>query len=432
MPANTASLPPGPRLPALAQGLWFALRPVDFFEICRKRYGDPFSVRLPSNPVVIMFSEPSAIREIFTGDENVLRAGEATVILRPIVGPNSLLLLDGERHDRERKMMSPPFHGERMRAYAEVMREATERAIARWPVGEPFPLMRETQAITLDVIVRAVFGMTDDAAMAALSDKLRRFITAAVNPIYLWQRLQVDLGPLTPWGRFLRLRREIDALLDKEIAARRNDGGAERDDVLSLLLSARDENGEPMGDAELRDELMTLLLAGHETTASSLAWTVHRILTEPGVHERAASDGEYLDAVIKETMRMNPVIPDVLRIVKAPLRIGGLDLPAGVAVAPNIYAAHHRTDTWGDPYVFRPDRFLGTRPSPYEFIPFGGGMRRCLGAAFALYEMKIVLSTLLARTELAIAPGYKLRVVRRNITWAPSDGMPVVVTRRAA
>jgi len=427
-----AALPPGPRLPALAQGLWFAMRPVDYFEICRKRYGDPFTVRLPSTPPVIMFSDPGAIREIFTGDEELLRAGEATVILQPIVGPNSLLLLDGNRHHRERRMMSPPFHGERMRAYADVMREATERAIARWPIGESFPLMRETQAITLDVIVRAVFGMTDGTAMAALSDKLRRFIAAAVNPIYLWQRLQVDLGPLTPWGRFVRLRREIDELLDREIAARRNGDGTQRDDVLSLLLSARDENGAPLGDAELRDELMTLLLAGHETTASSLAWTVHRILTEPGVRERAASDGDYLDAVVKETMRMNPVIPDVMRIVKAPMRIGGCDLPAGVGVAPNIYAAHHRTDTWGDPYTFRPDRFLATKPSPYEFIPFGGGMRRCLGAAFALYEMKIVLSTLLARTELAIAPGYKLRVVRRSITWAPSDGMPVVVTRRAA
>lgn len=432
MTNGTPALPPGPRLPALAQGLWFALRPVDYFERCRQRYGDPFTVRLPATPPVVMFSAPAAIREIFTGDEEVLRAGEATVVLRPVVGPHSLLLLDGERHHRERRMMSPPFHGERMRAYADVMREATERAIARWPVGRPFPLLRETQAITLDVIVRAVFGLTDGAAMAALTDKLRRFVAAAVNPIYLWPGLQVDLGPLTPWGRFLRLRRQIDALLDAEIAARRDAGNPPRDDVLSLLLAARDEQGNPMGDAELRDELMTLLLAGHETTASSLAWTVHRILTEPGIYERAADDEEYLDAVVKETMRLTPVIPDVLRIVKAPLRIDGWELPAGVAVAPNIYAAHHRPDTWGDPEAFRPERFLGMRPSPYEFFPFGGGMRRCLGAAFALYEMRIVLSTLLARTALALAPGYRLRVVRRSVTWAPSDGMPVVVTRRAA
>jgi len=429
---GTAGLPPGPRLPALAQGLWFAMRPIDYFESCRSRYGDPFTVRLPSTPPVVMFSEPSAIRDIFTGDEDVLRAGEATVILRPIVGANSLLLLDGARHLRERRMMMPPFHGERMRTYADVMREATERAIAAWPVGQAFPLLSETQAITLDVIVRAVFGMSEGPAMAALSDRLRRFVTAAVNPIYLWERLQVDLGPLTPWGRFVRLRGEIDALLDAEIAARRAAGSPEQNDVLSLLLAARDEHGTPMGDAELRDELITLLVAGHETTASSLAWAMHRILTEPGVRERASRDGEYLDAVVKETMRTNPVIPDVLRIVKEPIRIGGIDLPAGVAVAPNIYAAHRRPETWPEPHVFRPERFLGTRPGPYEFFPFGGGMRRCLGAAFALYEMKIVLSTILGTTELTIAPGYRLRVVRRNITWAPSDGMPVVLTRRAA
>jgi cytochrome P450 len=429
---DAAVLPPGPRLPALAQGLWFAMRPVDYFEICRERYGDPFTVRLPSTPPVVMFSEPSAIRDIFTGDEDLLRAGEATVILRPIVGANSLLLLDGARHLRERRMMMPPFHGERMRTYADVMREATERAIAAWPVGRPFPLLAETQAITLDVIVRAVFGMSEGPSMAALSDRLRRFVAAAVNPIYLWRRLQVDLGPLTPWGRFVRLRREIDGLLDAEIAARRDAGGPERNDVLSLLLAARDEHGAPMGDAELRDELMTLLVAGHETTASSLAWAGHRILTEPGVRERASSDGEYLDAAVKETLRMNPVIPDVLRIVKEPIRIGGIDLPAGVAVAPNIYAAHHRPEAWPEPHAFRPERFLGARPGPYEFFPFGGGMRRCLGAAFALYEMRIVLSTILAGAELRIAPGYRLRVVRRNITWAPSDGMPVVLTRRAA
>jgi cytochrome P450 len=431
------------------QGLWFVTRPVEYFEHCRRRYGQPYTLRLPSTPPVVLFSDPAAIREIFTGDEEVLRAGEATVVLRPILGPNSLLLLDGERHLRERRMMMPPFHGERMRTYGDVMREVTERSVSTWPIGRPFPLMRETQAITLEVIVRTVFGVTDVVAMEALSDRLRRFIAQAVNPIYLWPLLQVDLGPLSPWGRFVRLRREIDGLLDGEIASRRTTGDADREDVLSLLLAARDEHGAPMGDAEVRDQLMTLLLAGHETTATSLAWTVHRILSEPGVYEHARAEAlaavdsggvtaenvgqlEYLDAVIKETMRMNPVIPDVLRILKQPMRIGGVDLPAGTAVAPNIYAAHHRPETWPDPYRFRPERFLGTRPSPYAFFPFGGGMRRCLGMAFALYEMKVVLATLLARAELAPVPGYRVRVVRRNITWVPSEGMPVVVTRRAA
>jgi cytochrome P450 len=444
-----STLPPGPPLPALAQGVWFLTRPVDYFERCRVRYGDPFTLRLPSTPPVVMFGEPGAIRDIFTADEDVLRAGEATVVLQPILGPNSLLLLDGDRHLVERRMMLPAFHGDRMRAYADVMREVTERALERWPAGRSFPLLHETQAITLDVILRTVFGLADGAAMDRLRALLRRFVASAVNPVYLWKRLQIDLGPHSPWGRFVRLRGEIDALLDAEIAARRRDGAVERSDVLHLLVAARDEAGAPMTDAQLRDELMTLLLAGHETTATALAWTMHRILTERGVLDRVRAElsrvarggrvvtddlGQlpYLDAVIKETLRLNPVIPDVMRLVKRPVRIGGIELPPGVAAAPNIYGAHRRPEVWPEPERFRPERFLEGRPSAYEFLPFGGGGRRCLGMAFALYEMKIVLASLLARADFAIAPGYGMRVVRRNVTWGPSKGMPVVVTRRAA
>jgi cytochrome P450 len=346
-------------------------------------------------------------------------------------------------------MMMPPFHGDRMRTYGETMRDVTERALATWPVGRPFPILPETQAITLDVIVRTVFGLAEGAAMETLRERLRRFVSSAVNPVYLWRALQVDLGRWSPWGRFVRLRHDIDALLDTEIDARLAAGNPERKDVLHLLLAARDDAGEPMTRAQLRDELMTLLLAGHETTATALAWTMHRILTEPGVLGRVtseldgiASDGriavesvgtlEYLDAVVKETLRLNPVIPDVMRLVKQPVRIGGVELPPGVAAAPNIYAAHRRAETWPEPDRFRPERFLGTKPSPYEFFPFGGGSRRCIGMAFALHELKVVLATLLARAEFALAPGYGVRVVRRNITWVPSEGMPVVLTRRAA
>jgi cytochrome P450 len=439
------TLPPGPKLPALLQGLEFLRRPVEFFDHCRARYGDPFTVQLPTTPPVVLFSDPVAIREIFTADDDDLHAGEATAMLRPILGANSLLLLDGDRHLHERRMMMPPFHGDRMRAYGETMQRVTERAMASWPAGTPFPILPETQAITLDVIMRTVFGLEDGAAMATLRDRLRRFVAIAVNPLYLWPRAQVDLGPLSPWGRFLRLRRDIDGILAGEIAARRAAAETGRDDVLSMLLSARDEQGAPMSDAQLRDELMTLLLAGHETTATALAWTVHRILTEPGVLERVRSELgsgaltaerlarlEYLDAVIRETLRLNPVIPDVMRIVKRPQRIGGVELPVGVGAAPNIHAAHRRPEAWPEPERFRPERFLGTKPSPYEFFPFGGGVRRCIGMAFALYEMKVVLATLLSRADLAIAPGYGVRVVRRNVTWVPSEGMPVVLTRRAA
>jgi cytochrome P450 len=444
------TLPPGPRLPALVQGLWFVRRPVEFFDRCRARYGDPFTIRLPSNPAVVMYSDPAAIREIFTADADALRAGEATgALLRPILGPSSLLVIDGDRHLRERRMMMPPFHGDRMRAYGDTMRGVTERAVATWPTGRPFPLMHETQQITLDVILRTVFGLAEGAAMTRLRGLLRRFVALAMHPLYLWPPLQADLGPLSPWGRFVRLRREIDALLDAEMAARRAARDPGRTDVLELLLAARDETGAPMPDPDVRDQLMTLLLAGHETTATALAWTVHRVLTEPGVEnalrrELAAvvGDGpvtpdqvarlEYLDAVAKETLRLNPVIPDVIRLVKRTTRIGGIDIPAGVAVAPNIHATHRRPDVWPDPPRFRPERFLETKPGPYEFFPFGGGIRRCLGMAFALYEMKVVLATILARTRLALAPGYAIRVVRRNVTWVPSEGMPVVLARRAA
>ncbi len=445
----TSTLPPGPRLPAILQGLEFVRRPVGFVDDCRRRYGDPFTLRVPVSGSVVLFSHPDAVREIFTGDADALRAGQANLILGPILGSASLLLLDGARHLRERRMMLPPFHGERMLAYGAVMREVAEAATARWPVGRRFPVLAETQAITLEVIVRTVFGVVEPARAAHLTERLRRFVAIAVNPLYLWPRLQLDLGSWSPWGRFVRLRREIDALLDVEIAARRDAGNPPSDDVLSLLLEARDEDGHPMADAELRDELVTLLMAGHETTATALAWTLHRILTEPGVLARlrdelaqvtggapldpaALARLEYLDAVVKETLRLNPVIPDVMRILTAPTRIGGVDLPAGVGAAPNIFAAHRRPDVWPDPERFDPDRFLGVRPNPYTFFPFGGGMRRCLGMAFALYEMKMVLATVLARTEIALAPGYGIRVVRRNVTWAPSEGMPVVVTRRAA
>lgn len=446
---RSETLPPGPRLPAVLQGLRFVAAPVGFFEHCRRRYGDPFTVHIPVSGRVVLFSDPTAVREIFTGDAEVFRAGEANQILRGVLGPRSLLLLDGAHHLNERRMMMPLFHGERMLAYGEVMRDVTERAIARWPLGRSFPVLAETQAITLEVIVRTVFGVVEGERSTRLTDLLRRFVGIAVQPLLLWPPLQIDLGSPSPWGRFLRLRREIDALLDAEIARRRAAPEAPAEDVLSLLLAARDEEGRPMPDEALRDELMTLLLAGHETTATALAWTLHRVLTEPGVLERLREEIaevgggrplepadisrlEYLDGVVKETLRLNPVIPDVMRVLARPARIGGHDLPAGIGVAPNIYATHRRPDVWPDPERFRPERFAGARPSPYEFFPFGGGVRRCLGMAFALYEMRVVLATILARADLALSPGYELRIVRRNVTWAPSRGMPVVLTRRAA
>ena len=449
--APPGALPPGPRLPALVQFLHSAFRPTAFLEECSRRFGDPFTLRIPGRPPLVMFSDPEAIREIFTGDPERLCAGQANDLLAPMLGQHSLLLLDGARHLRERRLMLPPFHGERMQAYGRVMREIADRSIDAWPVGRPFPIHERMQAITLDVILRTVFGLDEGVQLDRLRERLRRlmaFVSGTLGVLLLIPWLQRDLGPLTPGGRFARLAGEIDTILFAEIARLRSEGVAGREDILSMLIAARDEDGQPMSDQELRDEMVTLLLAGHETTATSLAWAFHRLLGRPDVLGKlraelgaVAGDGplepehvarlEYLDAVVKETARLNPVVPNVGRRLQAPMRIGGHDLPAGVVASPCIYLTHRRPDLWPDPARFDPERFVGARPNPYAFFPFGGGVRRCLGAAFATYEMKVVLAEVLARVELRAAPGYRVRTVRRTVTLAPSGGMPVVVERVA-
>jgi cytochrome P450 len=450
------TLPPGPAIPRVLQMLHWIRRPLPFMEDCARAYGDCFTIGFPSipgsparsrRPTFVFFSDPEAIREIFTGDGDGLRAGEANAFLEPLLGEHSLLLLDGARHLRERRMMQPPFHGERMQAYGEVMRDITAAVVDGWPVGRPFPIHREMQRITLEVILRTVFGVDEGPRLVRLRDLLTTLLEQGTKPYALL--LQVDLGPWSPWGRLMRIGREVDEMLFAEIARRRAGRSNGRTDVLSMLVEARDEQGQPMTDQELRDEMFTLLVAGHETTATSLAWAFHRLLANPGTLERAREELgrvtggrplepsrvaslEYLDAVAKETLRLNPILPVVGRRLAAPMRIGGRELPAGVLATPCIYLAHRRPDIWPHPARFDPDRFIGLRPSPYAFLPFGGGIRRCLGMAFALYEMKVVLAEVLRRVTLRAAPGHQVRVVRRSITLAPSAGMPVVVDAVAA
>jgi cytochrome P450 len=434
---QTHALPPGPASPSIVQGLHYALRPAGFFAACSGRFGETFTLRLPVAPsTVVMFTNPEAIRQIFGGDEEDLRGGESSAALRPILGAGSILALDGKRHERQRRLMMPPFHGERMLAYGDTMRAVTARTMERWPIGQSFPIHREMRAITLEVILRTVFG-AEGARLDELRTLLERYARVATKLIWLWPPLQVDLGPLSPWGRLVRLRRDLDAFLFAEFARRRAEGVGGREDVLSLLLAARDENGEPMSDEELRDQMMTLLFAGHDTTATSLAFAFHNVLRHPDVLERLRADvaqgrAEYVEATAKETLRLNPIVSEVGRVLARPMHIGGWDLPAGVAATPCIYLTHRRPDLWPEPERFDPERFIGRRPSPYEFFPFGGGVRRCLGMAFALYEMKIVLAEVLSRVELRFATGYRMQQVRRSITLAPSRGMPVVVARRAA
>lgn len=439
--AVRAGLPPGPRTPSIIQAGHLWRRPLSFLSECARRYGDSFTLRVPTRPPMVIFSHPEAVKEIFAADPDELRAGEGNVVLEPILGRHSLLLLDGPQHLRERRLMLPSFHGERMRLYGETMRAATDRSIDRWPVGTPFPIHHEMQQITLDVILRTVFGLENGAS--PLREPLIQLISIVTNPVLLMPFMRWSFGP---WARVVRLKSQVHDLLSAEIRARRA-GSEERQDVLSILIAARDENGEPMSEEELRDEMITLLLAGHETTATALAWAFHRLLENPEVLARlreelrtVIGDGpvmpehvgklEYLDAVIKEVMRLDPVVPEIGRLLTRPARIGGWDLPAGALAAPSIYLTQRRPDLWHDPERFAPERFLGARTMPYEFFPFGGGVRRCIGMAFAIYEMKIVVAEVLRRVSFRAAPGYDVHPVRRSITLAPSRGVPVVVETR--
>jgi cytochrome P450 len=415
---------------------WIA-RPIPFLERCSRLYGDFFTVRFPVGTVVFV-SDPEVIKQIFQGDPDILHAGEGNAApLEPLMGKNSVLLLDGSEHMRQRKLMLPSFHGERMHRYGELMREIAEHEIRGWPVGRPFPLRPHSQAITLEIIMRTVFGIEDVDRLAHLRDRLGRMLDLGMQPKAL---ASIVLLPIRRtfgrriWERFQRLREDVDDVLYDEIGRRRDDPAtAERDDVLSILLQARDEQGRPMSDRELRDELMTLLVAGHETTASSIAWAFELLLRHPSELARlqeeldAGESDEYLDAVIKETLRLRPVVPGVVRKLTAPLELNGYELPAGIRVAPNIYLTHHRPDVYPQPDRFRPGRFLEQPADTYSWIPFGGGIRRCLGASFATYEMKIVIPTILQTVSLRAVGSEHEPIRRRAITFVPARDATVIV-----
>ncbi len=446
-----SGLPPGPAAPAIVQSSWLSTRPFAFLRRCARRYGRCFTVRVVGKPPLVVFSDPEAIREIFSGDPQQLHAGKSNRHLVPFVGPRSLLVLDGERHLEERRIVLPALHGDRMQAYGRVMLEIVDRAIDAWPLGRRFRLHERMQEIALEVILRTVFGLADDAQLARLRYRLGRML-ARGNSLWaplvmMFPSLHRDLGPLSPWGFFVRQMREVDAVLFGEIAARRAGATRAGDDVLALLLEARRADGAPLTAAELRDELFTLLMTGHETTATSLAWAFDWLLSDAEVAAKVRAevrdvagdapiephhvrDLVYLDAVLKETARLTPIFWSVYRWLETPARIGGHDLPAGVLAVPCVYLAHHSPQHWPDPDRFDPGRFLGTRPSPYAFFPFGGGVRRCIGAAFATYEMKLVIGRVAQRVVLRRAAGARARPIGRNVTVAPSDGVPVIAENR--
>jgi cytochrome P450 family 135 len=429
-------LPPGPdaSLPALTWRWW--RRPLEVLESCQARYGDIFSYRLPYEGTWVFLSDPEAVKQVFTGDPRLLHAGEANIVLLPVLGDHSVLLLDEPQHMRQRKLMLPPFHGERMKRYGRVMSSVAAAEVDRWPAHSAISARPAMQSITLEVILRAVFGVREGERMSAMRDELRRMLELTSNPrraIFF-----VMLGPdrLRRFPPFRRAIERVDRLIYSEIAERRKAPDlASREDILSLLVQARHEDGAEMSDRELRDELMTLLVAGHETTATALAWAIELLARHPSELERLESELEadedrYLDAVIKETLRLRPVIALVLRRLVEPMEIAGHLLPAGISVAPCIYLLHRRPEIYPEPERFRPARFLERPPGTYTWIPFGGGVRRCLGAAFAEFEISVVLRELVRRRRIRPARPEPEHPVRRAITNVPSRGAEIVSAPR--
>jgi cytochrome P450 family 135 len=425
-----------------------------FLSQCAARFGETFTMRIVQEGTWVVLSNPEHIKQVFTGDPRVFHAGEGNRVLLPVLGEHSLLLLDEDAHMQQRKLLLPPLHGKRMQRYGEMMSEIAAREIETWPSGEPYRLRPRMQAITLEIILRTVFGLEQGERLERLRVELRRLLDILTRPhVFV---LPVLMGPerLSHFGPFQRMHAQVDELIYDEIAERRRAADLdEREDILSMLLCARHESaddsraghsgeagsrapgkreGSAMTDREVRDELLTLLVAGHETTATALAWAVERLIRHPDKlarlsEEVKAGETEYLDAVVNETLRLRPVISLVARRLTEPVEIGGWQLPAGVTVAPSIYLAHRRPDAYPDPERFEPERFLENPPGTYTWIPFGGGVRRCIGGAFAQFEMQVVLAELVKRRQIAPARPESERVFRRAITETPDRDAEVVL-----
>ncbi|WP_373526103.1 cytochrome P450 [Nostoc sp.] len=452
---STFKLPNGPQTHPWIQTFQWLTNPLEYMEDCAKRYGDIFTLQLGQNsPPQVFISNPQTIQQIFTTDPKKLDSGGSAGIKSPLLGQQSLLALSGKPHQRQRKLLTPPLHGERMLAYGELISDITEQVTNQWQVGETFAVLPSMQEISFQVILKAVFGLEDGLRY----EKLKELLIAILNPkipilrtlMLLFPSMRQDLGAWSHWGKYLRLKQQIDQLIYAQIQERKAQPDAYRTDILSLMMATRDEAGEPMTDLELRDELMTLLVAGHETTATSLSWALYWIHHLPEVREKLLQEldnlGEqadpnailrrqsppeaspYLNAVCSETLRLYPVAISALnRLVKSPLQIGEYNFEPGTMLIPSIYLTHHREDLYPESKQFKPERFLERQFSPYEYLPFGGGNRRCIGMAFAMFEMKLVLATVLSHWQMELADSKPVQPVRKGIIFSPAGGVQMVV-----
>lgn len=420
---------------------WIA-DPISFLERYRQQFGDTFTMQLGNMGTYVVTGNPQTIQEIFS-QSTKFDVGRGNQLAAPLIGQNSLMLMDGDRHRRERKLLMPPFHGERLQTYAQQICLITEQFAQQWPVDHPFIARTAMQKISLEVILQVVFGLSQGDRYQQLKPLLADWLNMTDSPLrstlLFLKVLQKDWGPWSPWGKMKRRQCRVHELLQAEIDERRTQNRETGTDVLSLMMAARDEQGQPMSDPELRDELLTILFAGHETTATTLAWALYQIHQQPHVREKLLheldSSGEdlqplemsqlpYLSAVCQETLRMYPVLPVIFpRITKAPTEIAGHIFPAETTLMPSIYLVHYREDLYPAPHQFKPERFFEREYSPAEYLPFGGGNRRCLGYALALLEMKLVLATILSQYQLAVAEDKPVKLQRRGFTLAPAGGI---------
>ncbi|MBE9126998.1 MULTISPECIES: cytochrome P450 [unclassified Coleofasciculus] len=440
-------LPDGPKSSPTMQLIRWIADPLAFLDSCAERYGDTFTLNLRNFEPLVFLSHPQAIQEIFTADPKLFDSGRGNKIVKPLVGENSLLLLDGARHAAQRRLMMPPFHGERMHSYSQLMCEIAEQVASQWNVGKPICIRAQMQEITLQVIVQTVFGLREGVRYQQLIPLLSAMLNMTDSPLssslLFFRFLQKDLGAWSPWGRFVGRRQQIYELLQAEIDERRERSQLQGNDVLTLMMSARDELGQPMTDAELKDELMTLLFAGHETTATALAWAFYWIHQRPSIYQKLVQEldslGEnpepiaiaklpYLTAVCQETLRIYPVIFFAFpRVTKAPMQVMGRQYDTNTTLFPCIYLTHHREDIYPEPNQFKPERFLDRQFSPYEYLPFGGSNRRCVGFALAQMEMKLVLASILSRYQLTLADTKPVKPQRRGFTVSPEGGVRMMV-----
>lgn len=451
MTQEVAPLPPGPKTPAVWQLLRYSHSPLPFLEACARRYGDPFTIRLAGYGKFVMLASTGAVKDVFRGDPHTLHSGEGNEFLGATVGKNSVLVLDDEPHARQRRVLLPPLRGERMRSFFDAMQAATVEAVQAWPLGRTLGMVEPMQQITLRVMLQVVLGLESSAELADFAGKVRSVLELGRGRygLILMKILPVALLQRTRWLPFYRRMHDLDEVLFAFIKKRRQEPVAERgENILADLLAASHEDGKAPNDQEIRDALVTLIFAGHDTTSVALAWVLEQIVPRADVVERITDELrrttgggppradqlnqlEYLDAAIRESLRVRTIMPFVVRLTKRVFTAGGREYPPGIVLCPCSHLVHRREDLYPEAEKFRPDRFLERHYAAHEWFPFGGGSRMCLGMAFALYEMKVVLSTLLAQVRLARPPGQSAPV-RRGIALAPDDGVPMTVTERRA